>query len=613
MKMTLGRKLGLVFAVIILIYGLMLGFFAYRFSKDYISSDLLKVNGQTVRNVRDYFLENRLTAMSQAVRCWAADPRLVAEDPQGGRHAVQYQQLQAEWKNYLLMNPNAANIYFGSAADGLLHGSPEDIGLPENYDARMRMWYSGAVRSPDQVYWSSPYIDAGEDGALVLTLSKAVVHDGRLLGVIGMDIKLEAFSRMINYVYANDSGSVIILDQWGQVITHPDTGMLAGNISGRQWVRDTLNSEEGTGSFYEKGQQVVYAHATLPETGWKLIGIQEVNLAGLFKNLRMMTIGTAVMMALVMLLGGLLTARYIMKPLRKLMEAIQGVSEGDLNARSRLDSTDELGAISKAFDRMLDWLAEMNIERDGHLETLTEQNQEISLQKQEIHALYEMTDAMNQELETSIFKLQEGYLATVRSLANAIEANDEYTRGHCDRVSRFAKDLGKAADFTARELKNLEYASILHDVGKLGIPDTLINKPGRLTEEEFQLVRRHPAIGAEILDGVAFLEESRTILLQHHERVDGGGYPAGLSGDAIHPAARILAIADSYDAMTSNRPYRMAPLSHEEALKELERGRGTQFDPFLTDRFIAMMAGMPPANEALDLQESPDTAVLGIN
>jgi len=302
-----------------------------------------------------------------------------------------------------------------------------------------------------------------------------------------------------------------------------------------------------------------------------------------------MTIYTIFMVAVVMLLGGYLAARYIMKPLHQMMTTMQAVASGDLEARSAVTSKDEIGAISQEFDGMLDRLSRMNKERDENLDLVIQQNLEISEQRQEIHALYEMTDSINQELEDSLTKITATYLTTVRALANAIEANDPYTRGHCDRVSLLALLLGEKAGFSESEMSNLEFASILHDVGKIGVPTHVLKKPGRLTAEEFEQIKQHPLIGAEILSGVSFLGTCRAILLQHHERVDGCGYPLGLTDGEIMRESKILAIVDSFDAMTSDRPYRPAALSIEAALAELQRGSGTQFDTELTDLFATLI------------------------
>ncbi len=614
MKASLGKKLGLAFAILILIYGLLLGSSVYYFVKGYASENIMRDNRQTVRNVQDYYLKNLLTDMSKVVTYWSVYPELIHQGAAADSSETGYAQMHSEWKSYLTLNRDVSCIYFGSDADGGLSSVPERMTLPRNYDARHRTWYEGARSNPDRVFWSRPYMDVSSNGDMILTVSKVVKQGDTILGVVGMDIKLRLFSRMLTGVYANQSGYIVVLDSKGVVYAHPNEELLATDMAGEGWAQDALKNKEGQGSFSQSGHRYAYAFVTLPETGWKLVGIREIDLAALFDNLKAMTLVTAIMVAAVLMLAAILSARFILKPLQAIMETIRSVSRGEMDARSvRRDgavSRDEIGEISEAFDRMLDRIHEMHAERDQNLKMLTEQNLEIRNQKQEIHTLYEISDSVNQELEESILRIQSGYLATVRSLANAIEADDHYTRGHCQRVNDYSLKLGRLSGFNSSEMKDLEFAGILHDIGKIGIPDGIINKPGRLTEEEFERVKQHPAIGAEILEGVTFLESCRMILLQHHERIDGKGYPVGLKGEAIHPAAKVLAIADSFDAMTSNRPYRSSALSVAEAIKELEKGRGTQFDPLLTDRFIHLIRNSEFREDSAETPSAIETSAV---
>ena len=180
------------------------------------------------------------------------------------------------------------------------------------------------------------------------------------------------------------------------------------------------------------------------------------------------------------------------------------------------------------------------------------------------------------------------YLSTIQALNKTVEAKDPYTSGHANRVEKFAVELAKAYHLPFESIQNLKTASILHDIGKIGIHDEILNKASRLTQEEYQEIMRHPAIGAEIISKVNFLSDITTIVRHHHERYDGKGYPDGLSGEDIPIEAAILMIADSYDAMTSDRPYRKA-MTPEEALSELENNAGTQFHPELAKVFVSIM------------------------
>jgi hypothetical protein len=182
----------------------------------------------------------------------------------------------------------------------------------------------------------------------------------------------------------------------------------------------------------------------------------------------------------------------------------------------------------------------------------------------------------------------------VRALTSALEAKDQYTEGHLQRVNGYALEVGRRLGLGQRDLELLEIASALHDVGKIGIPEPILNKPGPLDEEEWEAMRRHPEIGARLLSSLEGLREAAPLVLHHQERWDGrtsgpfAGYPAGLRGEEIPLGARIIAVVDSFDAMTTDRPYRRA-LPETEARRVLVAGRGAQFDPRVVDIFLALL------------------------
>lgn len=198
------------------------------------------------------------------------------------------------------------------------------------------------------------------------------------------------------------------------------------------------------------------------------------------------------------------------------------------------------------------------------------------------NTLEELSDRLRRSLEDS----ERLFRATVASLCDAVEAKDVYTAGHASRVARIALVVGQAMALGPADLRDLELAALLHDVGKIGTPEAILLKPGRLTEEEWQVMRQHPVTGAQILMRVPGLERVAEAVAQSHEHWDGSGYPAGLKGDAISPLARILIVSDAYDAMTTDRPYRRA-LSHQEACQELERCAGRDFSPEVIQVFLA--------------------------
>lgn len=229
--------------------------------------------------------------------------------------------------------------------------------------------------------------------------------------------------------------------------------------------------------------------------------------------------------------------------------------------------------------------------------------------KRQTEALYEETAAINERLKENIRELshtkeqlksknnelsdyynhiQTAYLQTVIALSNSIEAKDPYTRGHCQRVMEISCEAAKQMGLSDREINQLRYCAILHDIGKIGIPSSILNKRGKLSTEEFCVVKKHPVLAYNILKDVEFIRDCMDGILQHHERFDGKGYPNGLKGKEINKLGRILCVADSLDAMTSDRPYRPA-MTMREATAEIKKCSGTQFDPEITEIFIQML------------------------
>ncbi len=181
--------------------------------------------------------------------------------------------------------------------------------------------------------------------------------------------------------------------------------------------------------------------------------------------------------------------------------------------------------------------------------------------------------------------IQKVYLSTIEVLATAIDAKDPYTQGHSRRVTQYSVAIAEELNLTPQEIESIRYAGLLHDVGKIGIKDSIIRKPGRLTDEEYAIIKKHPAIGAKILRPVDFLADKIPGVLHHHEYYDGRGYPEHLTGENIPLAGRIICVADAFDAMTTNRPYRKG-LTVKTAVGELQKFSGKQFDPVCVEAFM---------------------------
>src|SRR5436305_570990 len=198
--------------------------------------------------------------------------------------------------------------------------------------------------------------------------------------------------------------------------------------------------------------------------------------------------------------------------------------------------------------------------------------------------LEELVEQRTVELDQALSSLEDGYRSTLKALTAALETRDAETHGHSERVVTFSLRLGRELDLSKEQMKALEFGSLLHDIGKIGVPDAILRKPAKLTEEEWMRMREHPLHGQQILREIEFLSGAARVVAQHHEKWDGSGYPLGLRGEEIDLNARIFAVADAFDAMISDRVYRRGR-SYEAAALELDKWSGRQFDPQVVEVF----------------------------
>ena len=210
----------------------------------------------------------------------------------------------------------------------------------------------------------------------------------------------------------------------------------------------------------------------------------------------------------------------------------------------------------------------------------------------DVGELYRRERSRAEELEQALATLRTQYLETVRTLAFVVEAKDAYTGQHLERCRVYGMALLEALGLD-KEYPDAEYGFLLHDSGKVGIPERILNKPGPLTAAEWRVMRTHPLIGHQMVAGIPFLRTAGQVVRSHHEMFDGSGYPEGLKGEGIPIAARVFSVVDAFDAMTTDRPYRAA-LSIDHAAGEIERMAGTQFDPEVCRVFVPMCERLRP-------------------
>jgi putative nucleotidyltransferase with HDIG domain len=207
----------------------------------------------------------------------------------------------------------------------------------------------------------------------------------------------------------------------------------------------------------------------------------------------------------------------------------------------------------------------------------------VAKQRYENH-LEELVEQRTIELDKALNSLEGAYRSTLKALTAALETRDSETHGHSERVVTYSLRLGREYGLNSEEMKSLEFGSLLHDIGKIGVPDSILRKPAKLTEEEWVRMREHPLHGQQILRGIEFLQGASRVVAQHHEKWDGTGYPLGLRKEEIDICARIFSVADAFDAITSDRVYRRGK-PYEAAAKELDDWAGRQFDPKVVEAF----------------------------
>jgi putative nucleotidyltransferase with HDIG domain len=207
----------------------------------------------------------------------------------------------------------------------------------------------------------------------------------------------------------------------------------------------------------------------------------------------------------------------------------------------------------------------------------------VAKQRYENH-LEELVEQRTAELDQALGSLENAYRSTLRALTAALETRDAETHGHSERVVTFSLRLGREYGLSGPQMKSLEFGSLLHDIGKIGVPDAILRKPAKLTDEEWVRMREHPMHGQQILRGIKFLEGAARVVAQHHEKWDGSGYPLGLKAEEIDICARIFSVADAFDAITSDRVYRQGR-PYEAAAAELDEWADQQFDPKVVEAF----------------------------
>jgi HD-GYP domain-containing protein (c-di-GMP phosphodiesterase class II) len=379
----------------------------------------------------------------------------------------------------------------------------------------------------------------GQNNRPALVLSVPLFADGQFTGMLASVVSLDRLQSRIRDASVRDR-TVFVVDVHGHIVAHPDTlEMVPGrDVSATSAVvkhfkelpQELRATETMRFSLLNRATnrnvEMIGTYSTIPELRWAVIAQRSMDEARTDAGVQELTnqaLSFVVGVTFVALLFGYLFAVGITRPIRGLVTSTRAISRAEFHERVEVRGAAEISELAETFNHMA-----------GDIEQFVERLKQAASENRDL------------------------FLGSIRMLAAAIDEKDPYTRGHSGRVAKYSMIIGEAMSLEAEELDRLRISALLHDVGKIGVDDRVLKKPGKLTDEEFELMKQHTVKGANIMRPVAQLKDVLPGIELHHERMDGGGYPYGLAGDQIPLMARIIAVADTLDAITTNRPYQSA-------------------------------------------------------
>jgi HD-GYP domain-containing protein (c-di-GMP phosphodiesterase class II) len=425
--------------------------------------------------------------------------------------------------------------------------------VPENLDraATEEMSRARDVALQGREYTGSIFTsEVGNQPSLVIAVP---VRDGD--DVIGAVVGMLSLRRIVARIREEGKGDVtaFIVDRRGHVLMHsePSIEVRHPDYSALPIVQNFVKTPlRLTLSYEDQGTKLLGTVAPAPPNVGVIVQKPE---KVAFASVTRMTKATVQWVAIALALAiaaALIFASGIARPIGVLAARTHEIAQGNYQQRVDFSTHNEIGELAQNFN------------------------------------------AMSSSIESAIAQLKKAahenhllFINSVRMLAAAIDAKDPYTRGHSERVARYSIAIGKNLSLPEKEMRDLRISALLHDVGKIGIDDRILRKPGALSDEEFEVMKQHPAKGAAIMSGVAQLIDIIPGMKYHHEKWSGGGYPDGLEGEGIPVQARIVAIADTFDAMTTNRPYQKA-MEINYVVEKIKSFAGTRFDPRVVDAFV---------------------------
>jgi len=433
--------------------------------------------------------------------------------------------------------------------------------------AALKRAFTSSIQDFDSI--SEPFA-LGQDNRPALVVSIPLLSAGQFAGMVAAVVSLEQLQARLRDASVRDR-TVYIVDLDGRIVAYPNTRTLVPgsdvkstsplakqvselpqDLRATQTTNFQMRSKDGRHSI-----EMIGTYSTIPELRWAVIAQRSLDDARVDAGVTELTseaLQFVVGVTFAALILGYLFAVGITRPIRGLVQSTRAISRAEFHERVEVRGAAEISELAETFNHMAGDIEE-------HVEKLQQAAEE------------------NREL----------FLGSIKMLAAAIDEKDPYTRGHSGRVAKYSSIIGEGLGMNAEDLDRLRISALLHDVGKIGVDDRVLKKPGQLTEEEFELMKQHPSKGANIMRPVAQLKEMLPGIELHHERMDGGGYPYGLQGDQIPMMARIIAVADTLDAITTNRPYQSA-MDLEYALGRIRSLAVAKFDPKVVAALEAAVA-----------------------
>ncbi|HEV3253450.1 MAG TPA: HD domain-containing phosphohydrolase [Candidatus Acidoferrales bacterium] len=473
-------------------------------------------------------------------------------------------QLTRLLQNYIENNPNILYVTaLGKEARGQSAGS---IRADDPFvDVDLKRSFTASVQQLNSV---SGTFALGKDNRPVMVISVPLVSDGQFTGMLAAVVSLDRVLARLQDASVRDR-LVYIVDKDGHIIVHPNTGEVVPGLDVsskysivnqfKELPQELRATETTRFSVAENGRatEMIGTYSTIPELRWAVIAQRSLEKARIDAGVQELTaqaLQFVVGVTILALIFGYLFALGISTPIRGLVESTRAISRAEFHERAEVGGAAEISELAETFNNMA-----------GDIEQFVERLKQAA--------------AENREL----------FLGSIKMLAAAIDEKDPYTRGHSGRVAKYSVFIGKELGLDEEELDRLRISALLHDVGKIGVDDQVLKKPGKLTDEEFEIMKQHPVKGANIMRPVAQLKEMLPGIELHHEFLNGKGYPYGLKGDEIPLMARIIAVADTFDAMTTNRPYQSA-MEQDYALERIRSLAGTKFDPRIVSAIEAAIA-----------------------